>query len=91
MTSDSVRPPEQRYGYSNALTGLVALVKEEGIKGLGRGLGTNVARATLMTVSQMIILSQPTPEQHIIRHPKLDRKQTQHSILLVCHPEHFQV
>lgn len=69
MTSDSVRPPEQRYGYSNALTGLVALVKEEGIKGLGRGLGTNVARATLMTASQVgsydyfksTLLSRPIP------------------------------
>lgn len=41
MTSDSLRPPEKQYGYRNALTGLVTLVKDEGIQGLGRGLGTN--------------------------------------------------
>lgn len=42
MTSDSLRPPEKQYRYRNALTGLVTLVKTEGIKGLCRGLGTNV-------------------------------------------------
>lgn len=44
MTSDSIRPPDKRYGYSNALSGLVSLVKEEGVRGLGRGLGTNTVR-----------------------------------------------
>ncbi|KAF7986169.1 hypothetical protein HWV62_38560 [Athelia sp. TMB] len=53
MTSDSVRPPEKRYGYSNALTGLISLVKEEGIRGLARGVGTNTARAILMNASQV--------------------------------------
>lgn len=41
MTSDRVRPPEQRYGYSNALSGLISLIKSEGIQGLTRGLGPN--------------------------------------------------
>ena len=41
MTSDSVRPPEKRYNYPNAVAGLVSLVKEEGVKGLTRGVGTN--------------------------------------------------
>ena len=50
MTSDSVRPPERRYGYPNAFGGLVSLVKEEGVKGLARGIGTNATRATLMNV-----------------------------------------
>ncbi|KAF8139925.1 mitochondrial carrier [Boletus edulis] len=53
MTSDSLRPPEKRYGYRNALTGLVSLVKNEGIKGLSRGLGTNTVRAVLMNTSQV--------------------------------------
>ena len=44
MTSDSVRPAEQRYNYSNALTGLTTLVKEEGVHGLFRGMGTNLVR-----------------------------------------------
>ncbi|KAI0961053.1 hypothetical protein AcV7_000259 [Taiwanofungus camphoratus] len=50
MTSDSVRPPEKRYNYSNALTGLVNLIKQEGVRGLTRGLGTNTTRAILMNV-----------------------------------------
>ncbi|KAL0950693.1 hypothetical protein HGRIS_007470 [Hohenbuehelia grisea] len=53
MTSDLVRPPEKRYGYSNAFTGLIELVKEEGVKGLTRGLGTNMTRAMLMNASQV--------------------------------------
>lgn len=46
MTSDSIRPPAQRYNYSNALSGLINLVKEEGVKGLTRGLGTNTVRTS---------------------------------------------
>lgn len=53
MTSDSVKPPEKRYNYSNAISGLFNLVKEEGLKGLGRGLGPNTARAVLMNASQV--------------------------------------
>ncbi|KAH7914457.1 mitochondrial carrier domain-containing protein [Hygrophoropsis aurantiaca] len=53
MTSDSLRPPEKRYGYRNAITGLISLVKEDGVKGLGRGLGTNATRAVLMNTSQV--------------------------------------
>ncbi|KAI0935824.1 hypothetical protein AcV5_004138 [Taiwanofungus camphoratus] len=53
MTSDSVRPPEKRYNYSNALTGLVNLIKQEGVRGLTRGLGTNTTRAILMNGSQV--------------------------------------
>ncbi|KIJ68767.1 hypothetical protein HYDPIDRAFT_173415 [Hydnomerulius pinastri MD-312] len=53
MTSDTLRPPEKRYNYRNAITGLISLVKEEGVKGLGRGLGTNATRAVLMNTSQV--------------------------------------
>lgn len=41
MTSDLNRSPEKRYNYSNAFSGLVALIKENGVRGLTRGLGTN--------------------------------------------------
>ena len=44
MTSDSIRPPEQRFNYSNALSGLVNLTRNEGWKGLTRGIGTNTVR-----------------------------------------------
>ncbi|KAK7467481.1 hypothetical protein VKT23_004533 [Stygiomarasmius scandens] len=53
MTSDPVKPPEQRYNYSNALSGLVRLARDEGAKALARGLGTNVVRAILMNASQV--------------------------------------
>lgn len=44
MTSDSVRPPEERYNYRNAVSGLITLVKDEGVHGLLRGMGTNLVR-----------------------------------------------
>lgn len=53
MTSDLVREPDKRYNYSNALTGLISLFKSEGARGLGRGIGTNTARAILMNASQV--------------------------------------
>lgn len=49
MTSDSIRLPEKRYNYSNGITGLISLVKEEGVKSLGRGLGTNAVCVLYMT------------------------------------------
>ncbi|KAJ3480162.1 hypothetical protein NLI96_g8549 [Meripilus lineatus] len=69
MTSDLTRPPEQRYGYSNAFTGVASLVKAEGPMGLARGLGTNLTRAILMNGSQVgsydlfkrYLLSHPVP------------------------------
>ncbi|EIM83503.1 dicarboxylic acid transporter [Stereum hirsutum FP-91666 SS1] len=53
MTSDTLRPPEQRFNYSNALTGLVSLVRSEGLGGLFKGVGTNTFRAILMNGSQV--------------------------------------
>ncbi|KAI0825231.1 dicarboxylic acid transporter [Trametes gibbosa] len=53
MTSDFVRPPAERYNYSNALSGVVRLVRDEGVHGLFRGLGTNMTRAVLMNGSQV--------------------------------------
>ncbi|KAF9535738.1 dicarboxylic acid transporter [Crepidotus variabilis] len=69
MTSDVVRAPENRYNYSNAISGLVSLVKSEGVQGLARGLGTNTFRAVLMNASQVgsydyfksVLLSGPLP------------------------------
>jgi len=53
MTSDVLRPPEKRYNYPNALTGLVTLLRSEGANGLTRGVGPNVIRAVLMNGSQV--------------------------------------
>ncbi|CAL1696693.1 unnamed protein product [Somion occarium] len=66
MTSDSIRPPEQRYGYSHAFHGLTCILREEGVRGLFRGLGTNTTRAILMNVGsydvfKTLLISQPLP------------------------------
>ncbi|KZT67659.1 mitochondrial carrier [Daedalea quercina L-15889] len=53
MTSDSIRPPDKRYNYSNAISGLVQLIRSEGARGLFRGLETNTVRAVLMNGSQV--------------------------------------
>lgn len=50
MTSDLIRPPEKRYSYSNAFSGLADLVRTDGFHGLLRGLGTN-------TVIKVVIIS----------------------------------
>jgi len=50
MTSDSTRPPEQRYKYKHAFDGLMKLVKEEGFKGLTRGLTPNTVRVACFFV-----------------------------------------
>lgn len=57
MTSDSVRPPDKRYGYSNAVTGLVNLVKEEGVRGLARGLGANSVSEMYIYIRSTLITS----------------------------------
>lgn len=41
MTTDTTRPPQQRYNYGNALRGLMVMVQNEGVKGLFRGVGPN--------------------------------------------------
>ncbi|PPQ67420.1 hypothetical protein CVT25_005999 [Psilocybe cyanescens] len=59
MTSDLVRPPDKRYNYSNAFTGLLSLMKEDGLKGLSRGLGTNtVGLYILHTENPLTTLTQ---------------------------------
>lgn len=57
MTTDSVRPPESRRNYKNAIDGLIRLVREEGVSALGRGLGANTTRAVLMNVRARCLLS----------------------------------
>nr|GAT57548.1 predicted protein [Mycena chlorophos] len=60
MTSDSIRPPEKRYGYSNAITGLFSLAKEEGLRGLARGIGTNTVRATAFRAANVYLIPPQT-------------------------------
>jgi hypothetical protein len=41
MTSDLTKPAHQRYNYRNAITGLLNLLRDEGLNGLRRGIGAN--------------------------------------------------
>lgn len=49
MTSDSIRPPEKRYGYRNAIVGVINVIREEKVRGLARGIGPNTVRGFLYT------------------------------------------
>jgi len=53
MTSDLIRPPEKRYGYRNAVVGVINLIREEKFRGLTRGIGPNTVRAMLLNASQV--------------------------------------
>ncbi|KAF2093565.1 mitochondrial dicarboxylate transporter [Rhizodiscina lignyota] len=53
MCADGAKAPAERYGYSNALTGLVRVGREDGFRTYFRGLGPNVVRSILMNVSQI--------------------------------------
>ena len=55
MTSDSIRPPEKRYGYRNAVVGVINLFQEERLQGLGRGLGPNTVRGTFLSYIQLLV------------------------------------
>lgn len=53
MTSDVLKPKEQRFGYSNALSGVAVMARDEGVGSLFRGIVPNVTRAVLMNASQL--------------------------------------
>jgi len=53
MQSDASKPPELQKRYKNALSGLVHMIREEGLSSLFRGVGANSARAVLATASQL--------------------------------------
>ena len=59
MTSDSIRPPEKRYQYRNAVVGIIKLIREENFRGLARGLGTNAVRGPLLSRLQILVDSCP--------------------------------
>ena len=50
MTSDSIRPPEKRYGYRNAVAGVLNVIREEKFRGLARGIGPNTVRGFFFTL-----------------------------------------
>ncbi|CAG8718225.1 17715_t:CDS:2 [Acaulospora morrowiae] len=53
MQNDAKLPSESRRNYKHAFEGLFRIYREEGMKGLTRGIGPNVNRAILMNSSQL--------------------------------------
>ena len=56
MTSDSIRPPEKRYGYRNAVAGVINLIREETFRGLARGIGPNTVRGIFFFFIYFLVL-----------------------------------
>jgi dicarboxylate transporter 10 len=50
MCADGVKSPGQRYLYPNAISGLVRIGNEEGLKAFTKGLGPNIVRSILMSM-----------------------------------------
>ncbi|KAL1839585.1 hypothetical protein VTJ49DRAFT_1328 [Mycothermus thermophilus] len=49
MCADAAKPRGERFGYSDAVTGLWRIGREEGVRVFGRGMGANIARSVLMS------------------------------------------
>lgn len=58
MQNDAKLPLEDRRNYKHALDGLYRIIKEDGFRGLTRGIGPNVNRAILMNSSQLATYDQ---------------------------------
>lgn len=75
MTSDTTRPPDKRYHYRNAIDGLIKLCREEGPKGLARGVSTNTVRLSQFN-------SRTKPEKLSLDKSSLDERAK--NLLLHC-------
>ncbi|KAF5629322.1 mitochondrial dicarboxylate carrier [Fusarium sp. NRRL 52700] len=53
LQTDAALPPGHRRGYASVFHGLVLIIREEGLSGMFRGLGSNVGHGALMTASQI--------------------------------------
>ncbi|BEI85557.1 hypothetical protein CcaverHIS002_0509580 [Cutaneotrichosporon cavernicola] len=53
MQADRGKPPADRYNYRNAIQGLYAMAKQEGVTSWYRGLVPNGVRSVLMNASQL--------------------------------------
>jgi hypothetical protein len=49
MCADGVKTPSQRYLYSNAISGMIRIGRDEGLGAFTKGLGPNVVRSVLMS------------------------------------------
>lgn len=49
MCADGVKPVSEKYLYSNAVSGMIRIGKDEGIQTFYKGLWPNVVRSVLMS------------------------------------------
>ena len=56
MTSDSVRPADKRYGYRNAVVGVINVIREEKLRGLARGIVPNTVRGFFLLSGLQILV-----------------------------------
>ena len=49
MCADGAKAPLERFGYTNALQGLVRVSREEGVQTFAKGLIANITRSILMS------------------------------------------
>lgn len=49
MCADGAKASGRRFSYQNALSGLVRIARDEGVKTFGKGLVPNIARSVLMS------------------------------------------
>jgi dicarboxylate transporter 10 len=49
MCADAAKPSAERFRYSDAITALCRITREEGLRVFGRGLSANVVRSVLMS------------------------------------------
>ncbi|KAK4172204.1 mitochondrial dicarboxylate transporter [Triangularia setosa] len=57
MCADAAKPPAERFLYSDAVTALLRIAREEGVKVFGRGLSANIVRSVLMIPNKLLTLS----------------------------------
>lgn len=53
MSTDSKLPPAQRRGYSNVLSAIATITKEEGLGALWSGAGPTIGRAVILNACQL--------------------------------------
>lgn len=78
MCADAAKPASERFFYSDAVTALYRISREEGLKVFGRGLSANVVRSVLMSKHTSGLIQgtfaysglKTSPKSHLMRQQK---------------------
>jgi dicarboxylate transporter 10 len=72
MCADAAKPATERFGYSNAISGLIRVGREDGLAAYFRGLGPNVIRSVLMNISQIATYTEA--KRRLLANPQMGFK-----------------